>query len=302
MPYGDDIEREFTDRMHHWRYVRWHRELDEVTLPPDARLDDLGWEIFYCAVARGMDRDRAAEIAMNGNLRQRQRVAEDMWRRHAIALQRRMEELQPLGANVIAFDTCAPEQLAFWRSRLSSASFVYFIQDGEHGPVKIGLSQDPERRLPKLQTGNPRELLLRHVIPGDRTVEHGLHTRFAPARIRREWFGGPEYLPIILAFAAGLADRMVNSYDGSGIPAIVAGANVRTDAEVQRIRRDIERRWLNGFQSIYTLAEFLWLDEQEIEDHLIAMSKSAIWDIPRSVGQAILDDRDWRDYVANSAA
>ena len=223
---------------------------------------------------------------MDGNLRQRQRVAADMWHRHGLAMQQLIKQLRPAGTDFKLFEAQAPEQLGFWRDRLKSTSFVYFIQDGNRGPVKIGLSQDPERRLPKLQTGNPRELFLRHVIPGDLTVERGLHQRFAPARIRREWFGGPQYLPIILAFAAGLADEMIHSYDGSGVPKLLAGANVRTTAELHRIRRDIERRWLNGFTSIKILSELLCLEPEEIEDHLIAMSRSTVWDIPGRIGRA----------------
>ncbi len=297
MGYGDELEKEFTDRMHRWARARYEREGHEFGLTPDKRLDDLGWEIFYCATARGMEADRAAQLAMDGNLRQRVRVADDMWHRHGLALQQLVTQFRPTSAHFDVYESQAPDQLAFWR-RQSQSSFVYFIQDGEKGPVKIGLSKDPEQRLPKLQTGNPRELFLRHVVPGDLKVERGLHQRFAPARIRREWFGGPEYLPIILAFAGGLAQEMIRSYDGSGTPTLFAGANVRTDAEMHRIRRDIEHRWLKGFTSLPVLADLLWLEKREIEDHLIAMSASTAWDIPKHVGRYIEDDRAWRLELA----
>lgn len=68
------------------------------------------------------------------------------------------------------------------------------MQSGEEGPIKIGISNRPQRRAPELQTGNPHELPLRHVVPGDRAMENRLHRRFEPARIRGEWFGR-EYLP-----------------------------------------------------------------------------------------------------------
>ena len=42
------------------------------------------------------------------------------------------------------------------------------------------------------------------------------------------------------------------------------------------------------------LADLLWLEEQEIEDHLIVMSASMTWDIPTYVGRDIEDDRAWR--------
>lgn len=45
--------------------------------------------------------------------------------------------------------------------------YVYFIQETGKGnkPVKIGYSNDPERRLTDLQTGNPRKLKLSISLP-----------------------------------------------------------------------------------------------------------------------------------------
>ena len=37
---------------------------------------------------------------------------------------------------------------------------IYFIQAGEHGPVKIGVAQNPSARLAALQTGSPTPLRL----------------------------------------------------------------------------------------------------------------------------------------------
>jgi hypothetical protein len=299
MAYGDELERDLTELLQTWAQIQYRREGWEMRLHPDERLDALGWEIFYCATARGMDPDVAAELALNGNLRQRRRVAKDMWHRHAVSIQQLVDQYRPAGVHFNVQESRAVDQLAFWRGH-AEASFVYFIQDGEEGPVKIGLSKSPEQRLPKLQTGNPRELFLRHVIPGDLKIERGLHTRFAQARIRREWFGGPEYLPIILAFASGLSEEMIDAYDGSGTPLLVTGGTVRTEAEIRRIRRDIEQRWLHGFTSIKTLADLLWLDSDEIEQHLIAMSRLTIWDIPEHVGSDLQDEQEWRTRLRES--
>jgi len=180
-------------------------------------------------------------------------------------------------ANLGVWETHAPEQLSFWESRLTSADYVYFIQSGSDGPVKIGRSIKPKRRLPQLQTGNPDELILRHVIPGDLAAEQRLHHRFEPARIRGEWFGR-EYLPIILAFAGGLADRMIHTYDGSGTPPEMSGGDVRTAAEIQRIRRDIECLWRAG-HDIDAIAEYTRLEVDEVEQHLAEMRQSMIWDV-----------------------
>lgn len=202
MAYDDDWERELLAEFHRWSLVRNVRESRERRLAPDERLDDVGWEIFYCATLKGMDPDRAAAHALDGVFRQRCRVRDDLWKRLAAAMRQRSRELRPASAGPPpVFDTQAPEQLAFWESRLVNAPYVYFIQSGDDGPIKIGLSSKPFRRVQQLQTGNPRELLLRHVLPGDRAMEAQLHARFEPARIRGEWFGR-EYLPVITTFAS----------------------------------------------------------------------------------------------------
>ena len=66
---------------------------------------------------------------------------------------------------------------------------IYFIQQGEDGPIKIGFSEDsPENRLMSLQAGNPNELNLVLVIEGDIIVEKSLHEIFKDTRLRGEWF------------------------------------------------------------------------------------------------------------------
>jgi hypothetical protein len=70
-------------------------------------------------------------------------------------------------------------------------SWVYFIQAGDDGPIKIGVtSGSPVDRMRRLQTGSSTRFRLLCTIRGDRTVERRLHQLFAQARIRGdgEWF------------------------------------------------------------------------------------------------------------------
>lgn len=281
MAYDDAWEREILTRVREWEQMRWKREFAERLMDPDDRLDEVGWDIFYCAT-HGMNTTDAARLALDGNLRQRLQVRDDLLRRHRLELERRYGELHPGGAPFGAFDTTAPEQIEFWRSKIERPTFIYFIQSGEDGPIKIGYSVDPDRRLPQLQTGNPRGLILRHIIPGDRSVEHQLHTRFEPARIRGEWFGR-EYLPVIATFAGGLAERMLQSYDGSGVPPRLVGGEVRTASKLARIRADIERLWLAG-HDIEAISRYTWLEVEEVEAQLEEMRALKIYDIHRKSG------------------
>lgn len=67
--------------------------------------------------------------------------------------------------------------------------FVYFIQSGsERGPVKIGFSKNPTRRLFDLQKSSPDKLTLLGVIFGDFKKEKELHRKFAPFALGNEWF------------------------------------------------------------------------------------------------------------------
>jgi hypothetical protein len=73
---------------------------------------------------------------------------------------------------------------------LMAGPCVYFIQSGDSGPVKIGYSDDPGRRLAQLQTGHPESLVLLCWIAGGPTKEREVHDRFRAERLREdgEWF------------------------------------------------------------------------------------------------------------------
>lgn len=70
---------------------------------------------------------------------------------------------------------------------------IYFVQAGEHGPIKIGYVEEEDRtavlrRLNLLQVGNHERLYLRATTPGGLTVERDLHQRLAAGHVRGEWF------------------------------------------------------------------------------------------------------------------
>jgi hypothetical protein len=66
--------------------------------------------------------------------------------------------------------------------------WIYFVQSGTHGPIKIGWTLDIAGRLAKLQAANPEELHLRASARGTQREEFAFHERFAVDRIRLEWF------------------------------------------------------------------------------------------------------------------
>ncbi len=70
----------------------------------------------------------------------------------------------------------------------SSCGFVYFIQAGDAGLIKIGWALEPEQRRKELQTGSADRLRLIGAFEGDRLVEQGIHRRLKHLRSHGEWF------------------------------------------------------------------------------------------------------------------
>jgi hypothetical protein len=68
---------------------------------------------------------------------------------------------------------------------------IYFIQEEESGPIKIGFSTDLRTlrtRLTHMQVDNPRPLRCLATLAGTGGDEYALHTRFKLYQIRGEWF------------------------------------------------------------------------------------------------------------------
>jgi len=67
-------------------------------------------------------------------------------------------------------------------------TWLYFIQAGENGPIKIGVSEKPFVRLESLQTAHFEQLRLIGFAWAKLADERALHEHFAAHRIRGEWF------------------------------------------------------------------------------------------------------------------
>lgn len=69
---------------------------------------------------------------------------------------------------------------------------VYFVQAGPDGEIKIGWTQDVDRRIGELQTANAKKLVLLGTVPGTMETEASLHARFSHLRLEAEWFRNSE--------------------------------------------------------------------------------------------------------------
>lgn len=73
-----------------------------------------------------------------------------------------------------------------WRS--AQPEWIYFVQAGDGGPVKIGRAVNVKHRLAELQTAHYEDLRLLVAVQGTVFDERRLHREFQQARIRGEWF------------------------------------------------------------------------------------------------------------------
>lgn len=249
------------------------RHSEEREMHSDERLDEVGWKIFRAAIRLGMQPHEAAQLGLDGTLRQRELVFKDLWSRwdRHTAL-----EFRTKGWDRPATEVEPTERLAFWQQELVKPEFVYFVQLGDDGPIKIGRAGEPRKRLSALQVGNPTELVLRDVVPGDLVLEKALHQRFEPARIRGEWFGA-EFLALIRVYAESIAQAAVASFDGNNVP-VILGSMVRKPREVEEIRKRIESLWKEG-HSQSEIPSLVGVDNVEFQSHIIAMRKSTIYQL-----------------------
>lgn len=90
------------------------------------------------------------------------------------------------------------------RTHKKVRSYLYFIQSIYGGNIKIGIADDPQRRLRQLNTGSDEELEIRglfHFYDRQSTFdkETELHHKFHYLNIHLEWFKpGPALLIYML--------------------------------------------------------------------------------------------------------
>jgi predicted GIY-YIG superfamily endonuclease len=68
--------------------------------------------------------------------------------------------------------------------------YVYLISDNNNYTYKIGISNNPEKRVKTLQTGNDNKLKIVHKILCEnfKDVELALHNKSQFLRVNGEWF------------------------------------------------------------------------------------------------------------------
>lgn len=107
---------------------------------------------------------------------------------------------------------------------------VYAIRAGETGPVKLGVSINPQARLVDLQIAHWESLRLIKLWEGGETEEARLHLRFADLHIRGEWFA---FSRLMLA-DVGLTEIPIKKQTPPA-PPLVMGATLSADQIIKAL-------------------------------------------------------------------
>lgn len=115
----------------------------------------------------------------------------------------------------------AEQEFEFWKARLDRGgwSFVYVLQAGKTGPIKVGRAFSVGDRMRDLQTGCPYTLHLRHLLPAvdAHLAERYFHKRLARDKTHGEWFEGALVDQFVKDFAA-LSVAAQQAHEDSGKP------------------------------------------------------------------------------------
>ncbi len=136
---------------------------------------------------------------------------------------------------------------------------IYFVRCAARNAIKIGMAEDPSKRLRALQTACPDPLEMLGTVPGERKQEKEFHRKFTHLRILGEWFRADQDLIETI-------ELLTRFSEFKDMPRMIHG---RQDMESYlRNSRDIER-WIAkkiGFRVGFYQGTEPWLTGAEDRD------------------------------------
>jgi len=167
---------------------------------------------------------------------------------------------------------------------------IYFIQEGDNGPVKIGFSNDPGRRLQQLKTGSSKPLKLLAVIEGDANKEKELHASFQEFHISGEWFKPVTEIFLYISSMAPGTFKIVECpvCEMQYLP------NVAEDVQAHTERHALILKGALPYSVRELMKEYGWVQARDgVHRGKLAIA-FAWWARDREVG---LPDADFEDYM-----
>lgn len=96
--------------------------------------------------------------------------------------------------HILGMDEWMKQAAEFREKTRPCNTWLYFIESGEGGPIKIGIARDPWERIETLQIGNPEPLRLLTLCYSSQDEERQIHRVLKDDRIHGEWFVPSERL------------------------------------------------------------------------------------------------------------
>lgn len=128
------------------------------------------------------------------------------------------------------------------------SEWVYYLQEGGGGPIKIGTTTNIQSRTRTLQTSTWRDIIELAREPGGHDLESARHRQFKHLRIRsdREWFReAPELMAHIEQLQAGRSPAVPRQWSMPSLPKLF---------RPRRRRRSYAARVLSGIARRSTAA------------------------------------------------
>lgn len=146
---------------------------------------------------------------------------------------------------------------------------IYFIRPvGMDGPIKIGCSSTPEKRLAALAPWSPFPLEMVGSIPGDFGDERTIHRAFAHLHTHREWFlSSPELREFIKA-----------ALESNSL--VAARKTLVPKGVVRKTTRVVRSQEHEAFLKLQTLV-------RQAERDLRSKDEHGNWSVPRDIAKII---------------
>jgi hypothetical protein len=151
---------------------------------------------------------------------------------------------------------------------MTEKGILYFIQQSNDGPIKIGITENLESRLSQLQTSNPYPLIVIHTIELEisklKKFENFFHSLFEHHRISGEWYSPKPFVKKKIAEVIQNGIESLKEFHWSYEDSIIGGGVWYEIADhwcaIEQVARKY-RKECDEFAVNYILAEIKDLEE-----------------------------------------
>jgi hypothetical protein len=148
-------------------------------------------------------------------------------------------------------------------------NYIYAILNKGDNVVKIGFSNDPNRRIAQIQTNtiHPLELLL--TFKGDCTVERAIHEELKDYRISGEWFENHPFVfsTLSLYMAKQFEAKQLQQFSTEEFE-VVLEENSRLQKHVATLAKELKNSNVRAINAITLVTDLFKMSVNTEDDHI----------------------------------